>query len=214
MIITKDPKKTVRSEPAASRRGFTLLELLISITLLAVIAGIVSGAMRLGWRSLEKGEQRIESLERFKSSISILVAQIESGIPLSFTEEGSTKTYFDGDRDRLSLSTNYSIWGGQAGYVVVSYRVEQDQYGKQTLYATENTIGIEKEAEAKLFDGFDEIYFEYYYKGPTDEEGQWTEVWTDETTVPERIRINLARGKQTLVLTMPMKTRRALAQAR
>jgi len=44
-----------------SERGFTLLELIISIALIALITILTAGAMRLGIRSVERGETRIES---------------------------------------------------------------------------------------------------------------------------------------------------------
>jgi prepilin-type N-terminal cleavage/methylation domain-containing protein len=41
-----------------TQSGFTLLELLVSIVLIGLIVGIVGASMRLGYRSLDKGERR------------------------------------------------------------------------------------------------------------------------------------------------------------
>ncbi len=38
--------------------------------------------MRLGYRSLDKGEKKAEALERFRVSLNLMDAQIQSGIPL------------------------------------------------------------------------------------------------------------------------------------
>ena len=67
-----------------SRRGFTLLELIISITLLGIIVLVTVGAMRLGSRSVDSGEKRIASLERIKSSLNIIESQIQSEVPLTY----------------------------------------------------------------------------------------------------------------------------------
>ena len=133
-----------------NRKGFTLLELTISITLIGMIVMILVGAMRLSSRSVESGERRIGSLERVRSSFNIIDSQIQSYIPLKYEEDGNTKNYFKGEREFIQFSTNYSIWGGQRGYVVATYRVESDNSGKQFLSVSENVIGTAQNRATRL----------------------------------------------------------------
>ena len=98
--------------------GFTLLELTISIMLIGIIVLIIVGAMRLGMRSVEAGERRIDTFERSQSSLNIIDSQIQSFVPLTYvSEDGTNKYYFSGERESMQFSTNYSIWGGERGYV-------------------------------------------------------------------------------------------------
>jgi general secretion pathway protein J len=196
------------SPDAGSRRGLTLLELMVAMTLLVVIMVIVSGAVRVSHRTTESGERRVELLERQRNSITIIDAQIQSEIPLTYEDEdGNRRPYFFAGRDLLTFASNYSLWGGRKGFVAVTYRVGANGSGKQALYARENTVGVENAKEAKLLDGFDEIYFEYFYKEPTEEEGTWIDFWPEDTEMPERIAINLVKGKVLRMLIIPMKTR-------
>ncbi len=191
--------------------GFTLLELMISIAMLGIIVVIVTGAFRLGFSSLDKGEDSIKKMERIRASLSIIDAQIQSEIPLGVTGDGGDKTYyFSGERETLSFSTNYSIWGGERGYVIVSYKVISEDNGKQSLYASENIIGVENIREIKLLDSFDKIEFEYFSKGPTDEKGQWVDQWGNEKDVPEKIRLNLTHGVKELFFVIPMRVKGSL----
>lgn len=196
----------------SSRRGFTLLELMISITLIGIIALIVAGAMRLGYRSVDAGERKIGSLERLRASLSIIDSQIQSEIPLTIDEDGSRKFYFRGEKGILQFPTNYSLWGGQTGYVVVTYSVVPDERGKQTLWIAESIIGAENKVEAKLFESLDEIAFQYFYKGPTDEEGKWVEQWTEDTAIPEKVSVRLVQGTRELSLVIPMRTKGSLTR--
>lgn len=189
-----------------SDRGFTLLELTVSMVLLAVIITVISGAIRLGYRSLDSGEKKIESLERFRMSLSIIDSQIQSGFPLTHEDRGIKVLYFEGERGMLTFASNYSIWSGEKGFVQVTYRVVQNEKGKQVLYASENTIGIENERETKLLDGFDEIYFEYFSQGPGTREAIWTDLWADDKALPQRITVNLSRGGTRHSLIIPMRT--------
>jgi len=198
--------------------GFTLLELLVSIVMLGIIILIIAGAMRLGFRSVDTGEKKIESLERTRASLTIIDSQIQSEIPLTYDEEGVRKYYFKGSKDSLTFTTNYSLWGGQKGYVIVTYRVVTDENGKQALYASENILGMENKAETKLFDGFDAISFDYFYKDIFLEEeeeeagGRWIEQWTDEENIPQKVRLHLATAGRDFSIIIPMRTRATLIQ--
>ena len=196
----------------SSRRGFTLLELMISITLIGIIVLIVAGAMRLGYRSVDAGERKIESLERMRASLSLIDSQIQSEIPLTIDEDGSRKYYFKGEKRTLLFPSNHSLWGGQMGYVVVTYSVVPDNRGKQTLWVSESIIGAENKIEAKLFESLDDISFQYFYKGPTDEQGSWVEQWTDDTDIPEKVSVRLVQGPRELSLVIPMRARGSLAR--
>ena len=194
--------------------GLTLLELIISIAIVGIIVLIIGGAMQLGFRSVESGEKKIEALERMRSSLAVIDSQVQSEIPLTYDDEGERKYYFIGDRGFLQFATNYSIWGMGQGYSIATYTVETGEDGKQALYATENTVGIETTRSVKLFDAFDSIYFEFFYEEPTEEEGMWVEEWTDEFNFPEKIRIHLVEGIKDFSMIIPLRARGSLAQAR
>jgi general secretion pathway protein J len=193
--------------------GFTLLELIISITLVAIIVLIISVAANLGYRSFNAGEKKMNAVERLRSSLTIIDAQIQSGVPLTLEEGGVKQYYFAGEQDSLKFSTNYSIWGGQRGYVIVNYRVDTDDRGKRTLFASEYKVGMENQKETKLLEGFDEITFDYYQQDATEEEGEWITQWVDEEMMPTRIRVNLVRGSSSLSYIMPVRVGGAIGES-
>jgi general secretion pathway protein J len=193
--------------------GFTLLELIISITLVAIIVLIISVAANLGYRSFNAGEKKMNAVERLRSSLTIIDAQIQSGVPLTLEEGGVKQYYFAGEQDSLKFSTNYSIWGGQRGYVIVNYRVDTDDRGKRTLFASEYKVGMENQKETKLLEGFDEITFDYYQQDATEEEGEWITQWVDEEMMPTRIRVNLVRGSNSLSYIMPVRVGGAIGES-
>ena len=195
------------------QKGFTLLELTVSIAIIGLIVLIVAAAMRLGYRAVDSGEKRIESLERMRASVNIVDSQIQSEMPLTYDDEGETKFYFKGERKFMQFATNYSIWGGEKGYVVAAYKVESGDDGKEVLYVSENIVGVESKRETKLFDNFETIYFEYFFKDPTEEEGEWVEQWTDEVNIPEKIKLHLVEGTMDRSIIIPFRARGSLQAA-
>lgn len=203
--------RNIYCRPVHSCSGFTLLELLISLVMIGAIALIVTGAVRLGLRTVSAGEKKIEHLEKTRASFSIINSQIQSQIPLSYGEGGEKKYYFEGSRESLQLPTNYSIWGGQKGYVLVRYRVESDGTGKQLLSVSEKIMGMDNSRDAKLFSAVDAIHFEYFFKDPAEEKGIWIDAWTDTATIPDKIKLHLRYGEQNLSMIIPMRTAGSLS---
>jgi hypothetical protein len=185
---------------------------MVSFALLGIIVVVIAGAMRLGLRSIESGEKKIGTLERLRASVAIINSQIQSHNPLTSDIDGEKKYYFDGSRESLQFSSNYSIWGGQMGYVVVKYEVGREDDGKMKLNASETFIGTEESRETMLFKSMDDLYFEYFYKDPTAETGSWTDSWTDETNVPQKIKLHMTYRGKDFSMIIPMRVAGSLGQ--
>jgi len=191
--------------------GFTLLELMISIVLVAMIVIILAASMRAGHRSLEGGEKKAESMERLRASMRLIDSQLQSCLPLTVKEEENLKkAVFIGTGDSMTFATNRSLFSGRKGYVIASYRIERDERGKQVLYLKENTIGMENSREAKLLDGFDAIRFEYLeaskIKGLGG--GGWSDQVADTSDLPQKVKLHLEQGTRKFSLTIPLRTRK------
>lgn len=189
---------------AVSNGGFTLLELLISITLLVVIVAITMGAMRLGSRSVASGERKMDAQERFRTVLSLMEAQIQSQVPLTYEEDGKKRYYFSGDGKTLRFSTNYSIWGGQRGYVIVDYTVKADTTGKEVLYAGEEVPGIRGRRDVRLIEATG-ISFEYFHKDRAEEQGKWLAMLSGESFIPEKVKVHIVEGTKKLFLVFPVR---------
>jgi general secretion pathway protein J len=185
--------------------GFTLLELMISITLLIIIVAIIGSAMRLGYGSVEAGEKKIKSLERFRTAWFIINAQIESEVPLKFEGDVTKRSSFMGDKTSCQFATHYSIWSGYRGYVLVSYRIDHDDTGKKALFASESVIGMNPTREIKLLDALDDISFGYLHKD-IDGEDKLADAWSDEMQAPDKIKINFSSGMKEYSFVIPMRT--------
>jgi general secretion pathway protein J len=185
--------------------GFTILELMVSIALLSLLVLIVAGSMRLGYRSVEKGERRTVALERLTVSCTIIDAQIQSAIPINVAVAGENPYILKGTKDSVRFVSNYSLIGGRKGYVVIAYRVNMDTNNKYTLYVCENVRGVENQKEMKLIEGFDNIHFEYYFGKKTDGQEEWTEEWNSDIFFPQKIRVYLAWGGKMITMIVPMR---------
>jgi type II secretory pathway component PulJ len=206
----KDIRKMAASVKNDRRRlwksvgGFTLLELLISMTMLVLVVVIAMGALSISSRSVTAGEKRMEAQDRLRAVISAIDAQVESHIPLTYQDEGSKKYYFQGDKKSLRFSTNYSIWSGRQGYVIVTYKIEDDPGGQEFLSASEQVPGLEGRRESRLLKA-SLISFDYFLKESAEEQGNWVETLSDGLAIPEKIRVHLTQGSKQSSLVFPVR---------
>jgi general secretion pathway protein J len=185
--------------------GFTLLELLISLAMIGLIVLIVTGAMRLSFRSVASGEKRIDQLERLRTTAGLIDAQIQSLFSFTTAPDGTLTSSVTGESEALGIATNYSLWKGQAGYVQADYKVTEGTDGKKVLTLSEHTVGVEDAHEAELLGGFEELRFSYYAKEVAESEGGWKDSWNDEDAFPDKIRIVMKKGGRDMSITIPLR---------
>ncbi|MEW6380860.1 MAG: prepilin-type N-terminal cleavage/methylation domain-containing protein [bacterium] len=88
-------------------QGFTLIEVIISLTILAMIMGVIMGGFRLSTRSWEAGEKRLDEQQRMRCVFDILIQDIKScmGIlrPPKFETDAAGEATFDRNRQRWTV---------------------------------------------------------------------------------------------------------------
>src|ERR1051326_7587752 len=113
------------SEPVKEvdrRAGFTLLELMLAMTALALLTAVCYGAFHLAIRAIERGEMAVTTAQRLRATMDGL-RQIRSTMyRLERNKEGDSYPYFRGTQTSLSFDTNLRLQGG-GGVTRVSYQV-------------------------------------------------------------------------------------------
>ncbi len=193
-----------------NQRGFTLLELLIAITLMALVVTISLGAFRLSSSAIQKAEIKAEYLERLRSTLSVIDAQVQSILYVLKTEGTERVNYLSGDSKSLQFVSNTSLWDKDAGYMLVSYEVRQDHNGKYGLYISERPLNQNDGLTALLLKGFDRITFDYQYATSATDQLAWHSEFRAKTGTPNSIRLTIIDGAETYRLEMPVRNFRRI----
>ena len=122
-----------------SRRGFTLMELMISITLVAAIATGMLMAMRGGLLSLNRTQARLDEKRRALGVQRILSLQLGGTIPVRTGCAGPMSPFaFRGTSSALQMVSTYSLAEGARGSPhIVEYQVAPDDGGTVKLIVHE-----------------------------------------------------------------------------
>ncbi len=119
--------------------GFTLIEMMISVTLVAAIIGGLLMAMRTGLTAYQKVNERLEANRRAMGLDQALHRQLGGMIPvLMQCPGGPTVGAFSGDQASVRFVSSASLAEGTRGYPrVVEYAVVPDAQGGLRLMMNE-----------------------------------------------------------------------------
>ena len=110
----------------ARNAGFTLLEIMVAMVVLALIVTTAFGAVRLGERSWEAGHARSSEMETMRSVAGVLQRQFNQILPLTWTRGTETILAFNGNRERIRFIAPAPQHGGSTGLFEYTLTVETD----------------------------------------------------------------------------------------
>ena len=162
--------------------GFTLLELLLSLTIVAIIVVIIFGALRIGVRAWEKGEADIEINQRQRIVLGLLKRQLASISLRKIANGGNNPFLLKGDNKSMAFVSQVSMVPGNTfGLALVKYIVEpaEKNAGERLAFFEQNIVLLEEDADLDNLDreafytlipNAGEIAFAYL-KAQSEEEG-------------------------------------------
>jgi len=179
-----------------SERGFTLLELMISLTLLTMMMGMVFSVFATATDSIPRGEAAAERSARLRMATALMTRQIRSLVDYpAETEDEEIHSFFNGDGEGFSFITAAPQMGRGDGLGWVTYWVaDGDLNFSERLIFSAGAFVAEQESsavEATLLAGIAGHRFEYLrLEGDTSE---WVEIWEglEEQTPPAAIRVTI-----------------------
>lgn len=191
-----------------SQRGFTLLELLIGMTLLGFILALLFGGFRLAsttWDVVETGLERTNQQEMTRALMRRLLGQMQ---PIRWKKAPDQPITFLGEPGRLVAVAPLSGQAGSSGLRVIEFSVAvAEQAGRPSAgeapvrlvfreaplkYSDENFAEVLAVAkEHTILDNLTSAQFHYFGPEKDGSPPQWSETWTSREQLPQLVRVQL-----------------------
>ena len=187
--------------------GFTLLEVIVTLTVLGFILLVVFGAFRLGFSAWERGESIKEEYQKVRIISQLISRQIKSIVPYKIKTKKAEGDYlaFEGKARSLKFVSAFPIKAKQPqGFVYTIYEFTEGgaEGGRLVLYEQRalNKDFLEEKPQEELgislLEGISSIRFEYYREedlAKNQAEG-WGEEWNakEEKELPKALKITIA----------------------
>lgn len=199
-------------EPLGERRGergFTIIEMLVSLTVLAVILGLLSGGLRVLTQNADRNAARFESMDMLSRAFDILRRDL-AGLQRITAASGKTNRYlFTGTEKKMSLIALEPPYPTAPGPYFIDYSVHIN--GKQAELIRARAAyrqgmlafpGATPANRVPLVTGPLDYRFAYGHKTPNGL--KWLSPWPYPTRLPSLVRLEILDAKTKAAAAPPL----------
>jgi general secretion pathway protein J len=195
----------VSGRTATRSRGFTLVELLVALTLFALLSVLLFGGLRFGMRATESGTARLDFTDEIATASGFLRSQLADAQPLEKDDGAGRKSVaFEGEADSLEFVALPPAFLAGGGWYTIHLGVERAD-GHDLLVVRWRLVRQDQTSEAVsqpqdsvLLDRVRTVEFGYFGVLVDGDLPSWHAQWRDANLLPAlvRLRVGFADGRQ------------------
>ncbi len=171
-----------------SRRGFTIIEMIVSMTIMSLVAMSIAYGFYIGTDAWKRGERETGETQKLRVLSGLFSQQLKSAYPYQMDIDDEKVVFFEGKSDSITFVTTLTD-SSFGGFKWVRYSFENGTllYKEGLLPDKEldgNTEGKEKVVDTDL----GSVEFSFY---SADEE-EWSESWDFGEYLPGAVKIRIS----------------------
>lgn len=187
-------------------KGFTLIEILIALSLLSLILVMVFSSLHTSSKTWQAGDQQIEKNDSQRLMLDFIRNQLTQTVPLSLIDGKDNYVLFHGESAELRFVARLPAHRGGGGLYWQSLRIDAGQQNMGLVLSYEalqadsrffDSNMSDKTKTVSLIQDIDEIKFSYFGKKKQQDEATWHKQWKEQKLLPTLLRIQFSSSEAT-----------------
>lgn len=182
------------------QQGFTLLELLIAMTLLSLLMGVLYGGLNTAIQGWTRGGERLEMINTLRLTEDFLRTRLRQSrtVYRNDVASGQQRVVFEGDAEQLIWVTPMLAHLGFGGLYVLQLDWPDQHYLRLRWFPYQPGDGLEEvvidEAhigETVLLEQIEAFAIRYYGPPESGRDSEWQRRWDNPMQRPELVSLQL-----------------------
>jgi len=179
------------------QRGFTLVEMLVALSIAGLLVSLVYGAVRVGQRSADALGTHTEAAEVMRIGWQYLHNALARARPMLDPDLPDNRTGFHGTRDRLQFIANMPAHVGIGGPMRITLSAQTGDDGYQLVLTrsrpdpSRTSDGVDADQQAILVEHLDRLNISYFGRQEGSATPVWLDSWRNPRTLPNLIRVSV-----------------------
>ncbi len=190
-------------EPDPGAAGFTLLELLVTMSLLGLLTMVMFGSMRFGVQVWARTGTDLTAANDARKAETVIEADLSRAYPLYSATGTTAEIAFDGEARRIRYLTPSQEMAG--GLETVALEAVGDGNAQDLIRRSRAELAQSSEEHRKaLFTHIQAVAFSYFGASGDGDKPAWSPEWRHKTRLPRLIQIAIAwRGGSHVFVVAP-----------
>jgi len=176
----------------SSGQGFTLVELLVAMTVLAFLTVLLFGSLRFGARAWERGSSNSSGMQEVRQVQGVLRRELEQAYPL-YDASGARRIAFSGDAAGVHLlaPAPRALIGAGLARIAFERRRNGTTFDLVMRAAPELAAGGDGAFEQALMRNLAAVRFSYFGAETAGAAPVWRDRWAAPLAMPQLVRVEV-----------------------
>ena len=180
--------------------GFTLIEVVIAMTLLATIMVLLYSGLTFALRSWDAGDANGRRVADRRLGENFLRREMTEMFPMRWKDATAVKFAFEGERDRLRFVSSRPAGLSQGGLSLVSLDVQPGQEPRSRHLVMRRAMPddeavdfgpLDKAEPSLLITNVESVQFSYFGAETDFAEPKWMDSWTFKAAIPLLVKVRV-----------------------
>jgi general secretion pathway protein J len=199
-------RSELRTKTVFRPAGFTLVEMLLAITLMSMLLALAYGGLRASTRATDRGQVVLEESSGVRMAHQFIRKQLNQMLPLAFleSEDQEEDIIFSGSSDRIRFVAPMPGYLGFGGPQVQELTLEEGDEGLALVFSHALLQDFEEDslyerAPIVLLERIDQAQFQFL---GVDEEGEllpWGNLWEEGAKLPVAVSLGIDFNEEVFV---------------